>query len=342
MKLHITSTLHSLALGMLVAGVLLTACSADSAQSASTHIIGGTVTPSPEINIVIAGTSTPRIVNTLPTTTPEAPTATAKPESAGLAARVNQKDISLDEFNSEMARYLAADPQSPTPDSPEGKQLAAQFKDTVLDGLIDRVLLEQEAERIKLAVADRQVEDEFNLLVETRGGRDQFNTWLAATKQSEQDLRDSIRSELLASMLRDRLIEELPRTAEYIHAYHIVVATEAQAQNLLAKLRNGGRFTTLAQSLSIDDSTRPNGGDLGWITRGTGSVLWPEVADAAFALKPGQLSPIVHSPVGYHVIKVVERQTRALTPDDMAYVQQAALDQWITRLRANAKIVKYV
>jgi parvulin-like peptidyl-prolyl isomerase len=71
-------------------------------------------------------------------------------------------------------------------------------------------------------------------------------------------------------------------------------------------------------------------------------VLWSEVEDAAFAVKAGQISPIIHSPIGYHVIKVVERQTRALTPNDTAYIQQTTIEQWINRLRTNAKIEKFI
>ncbi len=279
------------------------------------------------------------IVNSMPTQTPSA---TATPTNAGLAARVNGQPITLAEFNIEMARYLAADPASPDPRSAEGKQLAAQMQDSVLSALIDRVVIAQEAERNRIAVTDKQVDDEISTLVQLRGGRDPYNRWLAQNKLSESDLRDIVRNELLADMMRDRIVEQLPRTAEYVHAYHIVVATQAEAQQALTRLKSGAKFTALAQSISIDDSTRADGGDLGWFARGTGAVVWSEVEDAAFRLQPGQLSPVVHSPIGYHIIKVVDRQTMALTPDDMAHIQQAALEQWMNRLISNSKIEKFL
>ena len=96
----------------------------------------------------------------------------------------------------------------------------------------------------------------------------------------------------------------------------------------------------LAQTLSIDASTRPDGGDLGWFTRDTGAVLWPEVEEAAFANKSGQMSAIIASPIGYHIVKVVDRQTRALTPNDTATLQQVALTQWIAKMRSQATIEK--
>jgi parvulin-like peptidyl-prolyl isomerase len=325
---------------LMFAGVgLLAGCSSDSAQSASL-ITGGTLTPSPEVNIVIDGTSTPVIVNTMPTDTPPAPTATTKP--VNVAARVNGQDITLDELNAELVRYMAADPSAPSPDSADGQQLAAQLKDTVLETLIDQTLIEQEAERNKITISDKQIDDEINTLIQIRGGQDKYDAWLQANKQSEQDLREVVRHELLATAMRDRIVAQLPHTAEYVHAYHIVVATEAEAESVLTKLQNGARFTALAQQVSIDDSTRPDGGDLGWFTRGTGTVIWPEVEDAAFSLKVGQLSGIVHSPIGYHVIKVVDRQTRALTPDDLANLEQTALDEWIAGLKTKATIERFI
>jgi foldase protein PrsA len=165
---------------------------------------------------------------------------------------------------------------------------------------------------------------------------------LQANKQSEQDVREAVHFELLATAMRDRIVAQLPHTAEYVHAYHIVVATEAEANSVLTKLHNGARFTALAQQVSIDASTRPDGGDLGWFTRGTGTVLWSEVEDAAFSLKVGELSGIVHSPIGYHLIKVVDRQNRALTPDDMASLEQTALDQWIAGLKTKSSIERFI
>ncbi|HEY3288610.1 MAG TPA: peptidylprolyl isomerase [Anaerolineae bacterium] len=322
---------------LMVTALALSACTPDNARSM--NIVGGTVTVSPEIEVTIAGTTTAIIVNTLPTQTPMP---TARPTNEGLAARVNADTITLKQFDAEMKRYFAADPKAPAPNSPEGKQLAAQQKESVLTALIDRILIAQDATRNQVEVSDKEVDDELASLIALRGGQDRFNQWLDADQQSEQDLRDAIRSELVASAMRDRIVEQLPRTADYVHAYHIVVATDAAAQSVLARLKAGAKFTALAQTTSIDVSTRNDGGDLGWFTQGTGTLLWSEVEDAAFALKAGQLSAVVHSPIGYHIIKVVERQTRALTPEDTAYLQQAAIEQWINKLRTNARIEKYI
>lgn len=272
-----------------------------------------------------------------PTITPQ-PAVTPEPTVSPLAARVNGQEITKEALNAELLHYLAADPANPSPDTPEGREMAAQMRDGVLDTMIEQALIEQAAAGENVAANDDQVSQEIEALITIRGGRDSFDAWLAANRQTEQDLRDMVRHELIATAMRDRIVAQLPYTAEYIHACHIVVAREAEAQSILDQLNRGARFADLARAASTDDSTRPNGGDLGWFTRGSGAVLWTEVEDAAFALQPGQTSDIVKSPIGYHIIRVTERQTRALTSEDAAYFQQAALRQWIEKLKAKATI----
>ncbi len=125
-----------------------------------------------------------------------------------------------------------------------------------------------------------------------------------------------------------------------IHARHILVETEVEAEALVARLNDGEDFATLAEETSIGPSG-PNGGDLGWFRH---DDMVPEFADAAFALQAGEISGPVQSPFGWHVIKVEERRT---TPapgfEEMAdtlraqLAEQAIYDR-IDALRAAADI----
>ena len=75
---------------------------------------------------------------------------------------------------------------------------------------------------------------------------------------------------------------------------------------LVAKLLKGGAdFAQTAKSLSIDEATAPKGGDLGWVGIGT---LVKEFEDAAFALKPGEVSAPVKTQFGWHIIKLEEKR----------------------------------
>ena len=102
---------------------------------------------------------------------------------------------------------------------------------------------------------------------------------------------------------------------ERVHARHILLKTEgksdaekkalkAKAEDLLKQLKNGADFAELAKKYS-DDGSKDQGGDLGWFTHGQ---MVPEFDSAAFALKPKELSGVVTSQFGYHIIQVLEKE----------------------------------
>jgi parvulin-like peptidyl-prolyl isomerase len=109
---------------------------------------------------------------------------------------------------------------------------------------------------------------------------------------------------------------------EQVHARHILISIKtpeapseealdkpqarAKAEELSKRIRAGEDFGTLAKEFSHDPGSKENGGDLGWFGRGR---MVPEFEKAAFALQPGQVSDIVESPFGFHIIKVDERRT---------------------------------
>jgi parvulin-like peptidyl-prolyl isomerase len=79
------------------------------------------------------------------------------------------------------------------------------------------------------------------------------------------------------------------------------------------------------------------GGELGWFPRGF--LYDPELEQAAFALEPGQFSPIIHTPLGYHLLKVTARQPdRPLDPQMRARLGETALHAWVQARRAAAQI----
>lgn len=90
---------------------------------------------------------------------------------------------------------------------------------------------------------------------------------------------------------------------EMVRASHILVRDEAHANELLKQLEKGVDFATLARENSVD-GTASNGGDLGFFPKGR---MIPEFEEAAFSLKPGEISGVIKTQAGYHIIKLMEK-----------------------------------
>lgn len=114
----------------------------------------------------------------------------------------------------------------------------------------------------------------------------------------------------------DRFVLSLP--PKEFHVAHILVATEGMAQVLITELQSGSDFAKLAREKSADDSNA-KGGDIGWISPGKLPV---EFTAAVQGLKAGQFTQRpVHTPYGWHVIKVLEARSSAAPPFDQVKSQ---------------------
>ncbi|MBI5676055.1 MAG: peptidylprolyl isomerase [Nitrospirae bacterium] len=135
------------------------------------------------------------------------------------------------------------------------------------------------------------------------------------------------------------------KKGEEISASHILVDTEKEAKDILARLKKGEAFAKLAMALSKDKGSAVKGGDLGFFTRGR---MLPEFEEAAFSLKPGEISAPLKTQFGYHIIKVTERKEGAMVPFEeaketvkrqlLSEKQKSAFDAYIDALKKKSKI----
>ena len=103
------------------------------------------------------------------------------------------------------------------------------------------------------------------------------------------------------------------KTGDQVRAAHILVKTEKEAQDILAQLKAGGNFEELAKQKSMDSAAAAKGGDLGWF--GKGSMV-PEFEKSAFALKEGELSGVIKTKFGYHILKKTGKRGAGIRPFD--------------------------
>ena len=173
---------------------------------------------------------------------------------------------------------------------------------------------------------------------------------------------ENLRREILVGELLSREMEEKAQvTDEDVAAYyreheddyateikvaHILVSTPGEAQRILEEIRADGDFAELARAWSLDESSRERGGELPYFTRGSGV---PDFEDACFALELGEVSDVVETGYGYHVIKMISHRPAGkivvleeiedeLRGYMMAMRQDELLSSWLDELRAGARI----
>src|SRR5690606_13018019 len=111
---------------------------------------------------------------------------------------------------------------------------------------------------------------------------------------------------------------------EQVRASHILVETQEEAEGLLVELNGGADFAALAEEHSLDEASKVNGGDLDFFAQ---AEMDPAFGEAAFALEIGELSDIVQSSHGYHIIKATDY--KAVVPGELEHHKEELRQQYI-------------
>ncbi|MBX3576373.1 MAG: peptidylprolyl isomerase [Rhizobiaceae bacterium] len=143
----------------------------------------------------------------------------------------------------------------------------------------------------------------------------------------------------------DEHIAGLPKVEE-IRISHILVATEAEAVAIIDAIKAGADFASLAKEKSLDQSSRENGGDLGFAATG---AMMAELEAAIAGLAAGVMADHpVASPFGFHVVKLEERRIQpppafeVLAPQIRPLLEQRAAQEFLAELKAAATVEKLV
>lgn len=285
-----------------------------------------------------------------------------------MVARVNGEDIPRTDFERALA-VLQARAGGPVP---------PERRDEVLRGLLDQLityrLLVQEARQRKLEPSEQEVNARIAEVRQQFPNEEAFTEALKQRSMDVKQLTTDTRSDLTVGKLVDAEAADIPaagdaatkafydenpeqfKQPEAVRASHILARvdpsataeTKAQARSkmdgILKQLRGGADFAELARKHS-DDGSAENGGDLNYF--GPGQMV-PAFEKAAMALKSGQISGIVETQFGYHIIKVTDRRPGRTVPYEEVrpkiaeYLQQQQqrekADALVTRLRTKAKI----
>jgi peptidyl-prolyl cis-trans isomerase C len=169
----------------------------------------------------------------------------------------------------------------------------------VVEYLIERHLLAQLA--VKEGIAETEEYKRRLALYQAKALRDAYFFQKIRPQVTEEEIRKVYEEEAV----------KLQQT-ERVRARHILVGTEKEAEDILARLAQGEKFEDLAKQFSLDGS-KDYGGDLGYFTQ---PEMVPEFSKAAFALKTGETSQPVKTDFGWHIIRLEDRKQGAAQPYD--------------------------
>jgi peptidyl-prolyl cis-trans isomerase SurA len=224
------------------------------------------------------------------------------------------------------------------------KQLDDMRKQMHLDSMDD---LEKAAEAQGVSFEDYKQNIRNQIIVKQVIGKE-VGSRLSVNKDEEQKFYDDHKSEWQHSeqiRLSELLVSpQKPQSPGGGNEDQQVAAAQAKAEDLLAQIRKGASFEDLAKKNS-DGPTAAEGGDLGYFQRGT---LDKGMEDKTFAMKPGEVSDVIHTKQGFVILKVVEHQAAGIPAlaeieprlQDAIYMQklQPALRAYLTKLRDDAFI----
>ena len=302
------------------------------------------------------------------------PAMAADPKPAGdKAAVVNGVVISRAHYDKELKVHMERV-------SRQGRQISddqlTELKNEVLDGLIEREVLYQQSQKAGIKVDDQKVDEQLAGIKKRFPNDAEFQKALTSMNLTEAEVRTQIKRGLAIRGLIDREVADKivvteeetkayytdnPRffkQPEQVKASHILIKVEPTAddaakaaarkkiEDVRKKLADGGDFAELAKEYSEGPSA-PRGGDLGYF--GRGQMVKP-FDDAVFAMQVNQVSEVVETRFGYHLIKVYDKKPE----ETLAYAEvkdriserlkrekiQKGAQGYVENLKKDAKIEK--
>ena len=242
----------------------------------------------------------------------------------------------------------------------EGRKFGEVAREKLLDMLIDEKLQLKKAAELGITVTDDEVNSEIENAKKYFDTEEKFNEYLKGQSMDLEYFKQSVKKELTTTKLVDKLTANVALTDEEVKVYydtnqseflsvkasHILLDTKEEAEKMLQRAKAGENFAELAKQNSKDPSAKENSGDLDYFRHG--DMVEP-FETAAFAMKPGEISEIVQTDFGFHIIKVedskldkfedVKEQLKASMLNDKKNTEYEKL---LEEMRKNANIETFV
>ncbi len=300
--------------------------------------------------------------------------------SQDIVAKVNGEDITKEDFEKtslkvgkEYEMIFGEDVWNSEVDG--GQIFKDVFKEEILNVMISQELVSQQAKKEGIVVTEQEISNEVKSFMEYISKMPNYLEFLQENNIDDEFLKSHFKQNLIFEKYRNKIMSETEieesklkkyyeahideYKKEEIKASHILISTlnamkeplseeetakkESEAKALLKRLKSGENFEKLAKEYSEDEASAVHGGDLGYFAKG---VMVPEFEEAAFKLKKGEISDIVKSSFGYHIIKLYDKKEEVSSFEEereniLGTMRYDIYNQKMEELQSKAKIERY-
>lgn len=281
-------------------------------------------------------------------------------EKEGIIAEVNGIEITKEEFDNDFEYFKNIYEREYGEDAlqqkgQEGKTIEEMLKENVLEKLILEKLIEDESKALNIQVSDEEIEERIEENAIQVGGREKFDEFLESNNITKEFYSDFAKKQIMIDKYRIQLINNINIPEDEAMAFyesnkdnltlikvsHILVSNEEEGNKILERLKNGEDFAALATLESLHSISAAQGGDLGYIRRGQ---MITEFEDKAFSMEIGEISNLVKTDVGYHIIYLKDKKDTydELKLDIFDILKEQEYINKISELRNKAKVKNYM
>lgn len=298
-----------------------------------------------------------------------------------IVAVVNDENISIEDFNKNFKiierDYSQSYPEDIWSKEFNGKTFLEIIQEQILDNLVTEAVIKQDAIKKEIEIDDAQVDEVYKSFEEQISKDEELKKFYEEQGIDEAFVKKQLRVNLIMQKHQTMLLEELKLNdaatleemlKDYVYqveAQHILImpeegaadaekadaAAKKKAEEILAKVKAGEDFGALAKENSMDPGSAANNGSLGYFGRGQ---MVPQFEDASFALNVGDISELVKTDYGYHIIKVTGKKTIEDAKADLSAeqfinakiqaqdeIKQSKIMEYYDKLKEEADIKKY-
>lgn len=265
----------------------------------------------------------------------------------GIVARVNEEEITIEHYEKDLQIRQAIC---------EKNNRELELEEDILEEIILETIISQEAKKEKISVSDKEVEDTINKDIEEIGSKEELVKELDSIGVSFDYYEDFLRRQNLFEKYKEFIMKDIEiskkNSREYfqenkedfkmVKVSHILIDSEEEGREILKRLGDDEEFSDLAIENSVDSISAIDGGDLGYISRDT--LKNKEIEKAAFKMEKGQISDLIETKDGYHIIyiKDIKEDFEDVEDDVIKLFKEKGYKSHIQKLQNDSKIKKYL